>query len=139
MYLRLVEQRRELLLVALLRRAQHQGLTMAELAESLNLSEDRLMALVFGIERVENIGADAARTMAWYLDWPVVGVWLAAGALRLEDFFTPETLQQTVERARARWPALRAGTALCAVFALALTNEELLPRHVLRATVDDRL
>lgn len=139
MYMRLVEQRREVLLAALLRKAQQEGLPMAELAQQLDLPEDQLAAFVFGIERVENISRETARAAAAYLGWPVIGVWFAAGAVRLEDFFTPQTLQQAVGRARARWPALHTGTALCAVLALTFTNEELLPRHILRATVDERL
>ena len=139
MYSRLVEQRRETLLVALLRRAQQQGSSMTELAEQLDMSEDQLSALVFGIDRVENISCETVRAIAAYLGWPAVGVWFASGALRLEDFFTPETLRQAVDRACGRWPTLCSGTALCAVLALVLADDALLPRDVLRAIVDDRL
>ena len=131
MYLDVVLQRRELLLIALLRKAQEQRLTTAQLAVQLDLSEEQLFSLVLGVSRVERIGADTAGAMAAYLEWPVVGVWFASGALRLEDFFTAETLEQAHADACSKWPQLKTASELCAVLALVVSADKVLSQEYL--------
>lgn len=130
-----VLQRREVLLIALVRRAQQDGLSQQALALELQVSVQYLSDLLLGCERVECIDAELAQAMAAFLGWPVIFVWLAAGAVRLQDFFTDVNLEQKFAHARARWPELHDGSAVCAVLALLLCGEEVVSRKYLRAVV----
>lgn len=130
-------QRREVLLIALVRQAQQEGLSQQALAQELQVSVQYLHDLLHGCQRVECIDAELAQCIAAFLQWPVIFVWLAAGAIRLEDFFTEASLKQKVADACARWPQLQEDSALCAVLALLLSGEEVVSRRYLRAVAAD--
>ena len=131
-------ERREALLTALTEKASREGTKGPQLAEQLGLTEQDLLELLLGIQRIEEISEDLVQVIAHYLKWPVIAVRFSSGALRLEDFFTPETLSQAVQKAKTRWPELEQSSELTAVFALVLAGQEVVPGNAMRRWMTER-
>lgn len=127
-----LRQRRESLLIALVEKAQADGLTQQELAQQLGVVDAYLGELFSGASRVENITQATAQSMAAFLHWPVIYVMLTAGKLRLEDFFTETHLERLSVQAGERWHELQGASPLCAVRALVLCDEPVMKRNALR-------
>ena len=124
--------RRETLLIAIVSESDTRDFSEQVLAQQLEISESYLGELFCGASRVEDITRETAQSIAAFLGWPLIYAMMAAGQVRLEDFFTEETLEQVFADACKHWPELTDSPSLCAVLALMHKNETVVKRNSLR-------
>lgn len=89
------------LLAMLLTAATHRQMQLQELAAALGVTYPYIAQLRSGYRQVVNASEDFLTRAAEFLGVPRVQVLLAAGRVRIEDFYAPSDLQAKVE------PALR--------------------------------
>lgn len=90
---RTVEGKRNLLLEALVRKANAEGQQLASLAKSLGVTYGYIAQLRNGHRFTEHISDKFARSCARYLCVPAITVKLLAGRVRPEDFVVPAELE----------------------------------------------